>query len=97
MEIGVILTASDIPDGSMVTKRSSMVTKRTGKCVYVLQEIVKIYGEHRQEIAQEGIVFLIKHGDPQNISAIPRDTLLVWITTEYEYYNYLSDKRVNTQ
>ena len=87
MEIGVILTASDIPDGSMVQKR-------TGTQVYRLSKKVKIYGKFNKEMIQEGISFLIKYNDPDNItSAIPNDILLIWITTEEEYYNHLYNKR----
>jgi len=101
-EIGVILTAKDIPD-------NSNTTKRTGTTIYILRKEIKIYGEmydetysesnpeRHKKISQEGIVFLIKHDDPHNITAIPRDTILIWITNEDEYYNYLYKKRTREE
>ena len=50
----VLLPAGQIPDGTVVTKR-------TGTKPYTLKESVKVYGEpsQRQEIKGDGVRFLV--------------------------------------
>ena len=86
MDIKIILPAYDIPDGSTVTKI-------TGTYQYILSKTIRIFGELKQEIKQQNIVFLTKPDNPINfISAIADYTSLIWVTTEEELYEYLQEK-----
>ena len=55
------------------------------------------FGELQQLISKQGIVFLIKPSDVNVISAIPDDTLLVWWTTDVEYYEMLDQMMMERQ
>lgn len=85
-EIGIIIVAHKIPDGSIVTKR-------TGTYRHLLKKKMAIYGKNSQVLQQQGIVYIIKINDPEYITAIPNDTELIWWTTEEEFYNYIDYKR----
>ncbi len=83
-EIGIIIAAHKIPDGSTVTKKG-------GSYRHLLKHQMTIYGESSQKhLHQEGIVYIIKIDDPEYITAIPNDTELVWWTTEEEFFDYVS-------
>ena len=89
IEIGVILPACRIPDGAIVTKRN-------GAYKHILKRKMVIYGKVKdvpREIEQQGIVFIIKSTDPDYITALPDDTILVWWTTEDEFFEYMTNKR----
>jgi len=84
-EIGIIIAAYKIPDGSTVTKR-------TGTYRHLLRKKMAIYGKGQIQLKQEGIVYIIKINDPEYITAIANDTLLVWWTTEEEMYDFIDYK-----
>ncbi len=93
MEIGIILPACEIPDGSIVTKR-------TGTYRHMINKRIPIYGKVKggpREMKQQGIVFIIKIDDPEYITALKDDTMLIWWTTEEKYYDHLSWKTEENQ
>ena len=90
-EIGIIIAAYKIPDGSVVTKKG-------GSFRHLLKKKMIIYGTgpkqtEQTQIKQEGIVYIIKIDDPEYITAIPNDTELIWWTTEEEFFDYVTYKR----
>ena len=89
MKIGIIAQASQIPDGSIITKK-------TGTFEYKLVSNINIYGADQQKINKKNIKFLVKIEDDEEdnikISAVPDDIVLVWWTTEKEYYQYMDKK-----
>ena len=81
-EIGIVLSAGEIPDGSVVIKR-------TGEKRYMLSRKINIYGKSKPEIKYcSGILFLMSE---EYINTVLSDTLLIWITTEEDYFNYLGE------
>ena len=80
--VGVLLPAYKIPSGSVVTKRN-------GDKEYILNRNINLYGEKKEIINYAGVIFLIPKDGPNKISCIPDDSILLWKTTEEEYYEYL--------
>lgn len=84
-EIGIIIAAHKIPDGSTVTKTR-------GAYRHLLKKKIAIYGKDSTLLQQEGIVYIIKIDDPEYITAIPDETELIWWTTEREFFEYVGHK-----
>lgn len=80
----VLLPASEIPDGSKITKA-------TGQKEYTLKRELRIFenlrGTECEVIkAKTGVVFLVKDGD---INAYPDHTKLLWVVEPKEFYQWL--------
>lgn len=81
----VVLPASDVPSGSIVTKR-------TGQKEMTLHRSITIYNENKtsQTIdAAPGSVFLID--DRGTINAISGSTEILWSVSEKTLFNYLEE------
>ena len=85
--IKIILPAAEIPDGSIVTKR-------TGSKQYTLQSVIKYYdleGKCREIKTEDSVKLLIS--DNGSINAVSPETELVWETTFDDLqYMYEEDK-----
>ncbi len=84
----VILPASEIPNGSTVTKR-------TGLKEYTLQRFIRVYvapGESEEIRAKNGTVFLCDRRGQVYFDAYPGETELVWSLDEGRLHRYLHDK-----
>lgn len=82
-EIRVTLRAADIPD-------RSVVTKRTGTKEYVLRKAISVYitGESKQDIKADGCVFLVS--DDGTINSFDWNKELTWRTTYKTLFNFLA-------
>ena len=79
----LIMTATDIP-------LESNVTKRNGSKVFVLRKKISIYDQdsNRKDIyAENGCFFLC--GSDGNISAIDGNTVLIWHCEIHQLQNYI--------
>jgi len=83
-EIKIILRAVNIPD-------KSVVTKKTGTKEFVLRKSISVYiaGEEKQDIKAEGSVFLIDNEG--NINSFDWNKELLWRTTYNKLYQFLKD------
>lgn len=82
-KISVLLAASEIPEGSTVTKR-------TGEKEYTLRSSVQVYGQNIEIKADPGTIFLIDTRTG-NANAIPSSTVLVWTTTRERLWHWLAE------
>lgn len=92
-EIAVLLPASDIPDGSEVSKR-------TGTNRFILKEEINVYGTKKEKMepikikGQNECKFLVN--DRGSINVVNVDTLLLWHTDTDELYWFLDEYKEGT-
>lgn len=85
MEIKILLNARDIPDGSVVMKR-------TGTSKSILKTSVKFYSKNAKPmiIKDENVRYLV-HDTGDSINVIPDNTELIWISDICTIYNFLDN------
>lgn len=86
----LIIPIRDIPLGSAVTKVG-------GTKPYIVRDCVKIYGDsdanrQREIRADDGTRFLVS--DTGDITVVAGDTEHLWIVSDHNLYEYLTDQIV---
>jgi hypothetical protein len=85
--ISIVMAAGDIPD-------NSIVTKRTGQKEYIIKNKIRIFadqnsGTQAQTLESDGVRYLtVGNGD---INAISAKLELIWRTTTGELYEFLKE------